>query len=70
MTVVKRIGLSVLVAVLGVFCLGLGERASNTGVASFISPAEARVGRPFTPVSIAGVGRRTVRRCAAGVYYC
>ncbi|MGZ3722700.1 MAG: hypothetical protein ACXVA9_07220 [Bdellovibrionales bacterium] len=32
--------------------------------------AEARVGRPLTPVSVAGVARRTVRRCAAGVYYC
>ena len=70
MTILKRIGLYVLVAVLGVFCLGLGERASKTIVVSFISPAEARVGRPLTPVSVAGVGRRTVRRCAAGVYYC
>lgn len=33
-------------------------------------PAEAMVGRPMTPVSVAGVGRRTVRRCAVGVYYC
>ena len=31
---------------------------------------EARVGRPLTPVSVAGVGRRTVRRCAVGVYNC
>jgi hypothetical protein len=40
------------------------------GVHSFISTADARVGRPLTPVSVAGVGRRTVRRCAAGVYTC
>jgi hypothetical protein len=33
-------------------------------------PAEAVVGRPLTPVSVAGVGRRTVRRCAVGVYDC
>ncbi|MBB3543446.1 hypothetical protein [Rhizobium sp. BK399] len=32
--------------------------------------AEARVGRPLTPVSVAGVARRSARRCAAGVYYC
>lgn len=32
--------------------------------------AIARVGRPLTPVSVAGVARRTTRRCAAGVYYC
>ncbi len=35
-----------------------------------ISAAEAVVGRPLTPVSYAGVARRTARRCAAGVYYC
>ena len=35
-----------------------------------VKPAETRVGRPLTPVSVAGVGRRTVRRCAVGVYYC
>jgi len=29
---------------------------------SFISKAEARVGRPMTPVSVAGVARRTTRR--------
>lgn len=28
----------------------------------FISEAEARVGRPMTPVSVAGVARRTTRR--------
>jgi hypothetical protein len=37
---------------------------------SMVSPAEARIGRPLTPVSVAGVTRRTVRRCAAGVYNC
>ncbi len=31
----------------------------NTGP---FSPAEARVGRPLTPVSVAGVARRTTRR--------
>src|SRR5215211_5031012 len=45
---------------------------------SFISQAEARVGRPATPMSYAGVARRTTRRAvtvgaagaaAAGTYY-
>jgi hypothetical protein len=27
-----------------------------------LAPAEARVGRPLTPVSVAGVARRTTRR--------
>jgi hypothetical protein len=35
-----------------------------------VSTAEAVVGRPLTPVSVAGVARRTTRRCAAGVYDC
>jgi hypothetical protein len=33
--------------------------------ASFVSSAEARVGRPLTPVSYAGVARRTTRRAVA-----
>ncbi len=37
---------------------------------TFLPQAEAIVGRPLTPVSVAGVARRTVRRCAVGVYYC
>lgn len=32
------------------------------GVLSFVTTAEARVGRPLTPVSVAGVARRTTRR--------
>ena len=35
-----------------------------------VPQAHAVVGRPLTPVSVAGVARRTTRRCAAGVYYC
>jgi hypothetical protein len=37
---------------------------------STVPAAEAVVGRPLTPVSVAGVARRTTRRCAAGVYNC
>jgi hypothetical protein len=63
----KRIRVLLLAAVVGTFCLELGEQFSIPG---FVSSAEARVGRPLTPVSVAGVARRTARRCAAGVYYC
>lgn len=41
-----------------------------TGAPRLAAPAEAIVGRPLTPVSVAGVARRTTRRCAVGVYYC
>jgi hypothetical protein len=39
----------------------------------FVSEAEAVIGRPLTPMSYAGVARRTTRRAygagAAGAYY-
>jgi hypothetical protein len=37
---------------------------------SLVTEAHAIIGRPLTPMSYAGVARRTVRRCAVGVYYC
>jgi len=46
------------------------DHADIQGVPAFISTAEAVVGRPLTPVSVAGVARRTTRRCAVGVYNC
>ena len=52
--------------------LDLEAVVEGTGTDSFgiFASAEARVGRPLTPVSVAGVARRTTRRCAAGVYNC
>jgi hypothetical protein len=70
MTMIKRIGFALLIAAASVTCLTLGEKLSVPGVTGFVSIAEARFGRPLTPVSVAGVARRTVRRCAVGVYYC
>jgi len=48
----------------------IGERISLPGAKRLVPTAEAVVGRPLTPVSVAGVARRTVRRCAVGVYNC
>ena len=45
-------------------------KLASTDSFGIVSSAEARVGRPLTPVSVAGVARRTTRRCAAGVYNC
>jgi hypothetical protein len=70
MTVLKRLGIIVLAGIIGLSGLELGERLSIPGIHSFVPTAEARVGRPLTPVSVAGVARRTSRRCAAGVYNC
>ena len=59
------------------FAAGLfwnGEAAVDKGL---VTSAEARIGRPLTPMSYAGVARRTTRRAvavgagaaAAGAYY-
>ena len=66
----KRLAIATALLTLGVVGLESNRSAGGAGDLSFISSAEARVGRPLTPVSVAGVARRTVRRCAVGVYYC
>lgn len=43
------------------------ERSATTGFTLSIDKAQAVIGRPATPGSVAGVHRRAVRRCAAGV---
>jgi hypothetical protein len=48
----------------------IAEQYSVPGAQYLVPTAEAVVGRPLTPVSVAGVARRTVRRCAVGVYHC
>ena len=60
--VTKPMGLLLLAAIIGAFCLELGERYSIPGVDGLVSSAQATVGRPLTPVSVAGVARRTARR--------
>ena len=67
MNMTKRIGVGLLVIIIYGICLEVGERFEIPGVHSFVSTAEAVVGRPATPVSVAGVARRSARRCAAGV---
>jgi len=66
----KRMGIALVALAAGLGCLEFGEQLSIPGVYGPVSSAEAVVGRPLTPVSVAGVGRRTVRRCAVGVYNC
>ena len=59
-----------LAVTVGLIGLGASEQLTLPGLGGLVSPAEARIGRPLTPFSVAGVARRTVRRCAVGVYYC
>ncbi len=66
----KRIGVLLLAAIICGLFLELGERFEIPGSHGFVSTAQAIVGRPMTPMSVAGVARRTARRCAVGVYNC
>ena len=70
MTLSNRIRTVFMVGLVTSGLMMLGEKSSLPIVSGFIVPAEAIVGRPLTPVSVAGVARRTVRRCAVGVYRC
>jgi hypothetical protein len=65
----KRLGLITFACLLGVIALGVTE-GPVPGLSSVVPEAHAVVGRPLSPVSVAGATRRTVRRCAAGAYNC
>jgi hypothetical protein len=52
----------VLGATIGVACLFIGDPASVTETSGLIAQANARAGRPLTPLYTAGVARRTTRR--------
>ena len=65
------------VAAIAAFAAGLSWNGGSFIKNAVFSEAQARVGRPLTPVSYAGVARRTTRRAvavgaaagAAGAYY-
>jgi hypothetical protein len=67
-----------LATMLGAGALFWGGQLPLDRQSSLVSSAEARIGRPLTPMSYAGVARRTTRRAvavgaagavAAGAYY-
>jgi hypothetical protein len=68
-----------LAAAAGLAVLFASEKLSPTHPDTLVATADARIGRPLTPMSYAGVARRTVRRgayvagaagaAAAGAYY-
>ena len=69
MTLGKRICWTILGLGVAALSLEVGTRMTDR-LPGVVSTAEAVVGRPLTPVSVAGAARRTTRRCAAGVYNC
>lgn len=70
MTVGKRTRTIGLVIAAALLAGELGYVQQVIPLPGLVSSAVARVGRPLTPVSVAGVARRTTRRCATGVYNC
>ena len=66
----------ILAAAVATFAVGLSWNDGSLVSNGIFSEAQARVGRPLTPMSYAGVARRTTRRAvavgavgAAGAYY-
>ena len=55
-------------AVTGVVVLFAHDKMSPTNLSDLLATADGRIGRPLTPMSYAGVARRTARRgaCVAG----
>ena len=62
MIMLKRLAFFVVAGIIVVGGSETGERLAIPGVHSVIPTAEAVVGRPLTPVSVAGVARREDRR--------
>jgi hypothetical protein len=63
MNVSKKLKIVVLTIAIAFVGMEFGEQLSLPGFHGFATPAEAWVGRPMTPFSVAGVARRSVRRC-------
>jgi hypothetical protein len=63
---IKTLSHAILSVAIGMSCLFLSDSTSLTSSSSLVTQAEARVGRPATPVSYAGVARRTTRRAVVG----
>jgi len=70
MSISRKLKFALLAAAVVVVGAEAANEVTGTTAFSLITPAQAVVGRPLTPVSVAGVARRTTRRCAAGVYNC
>jgi hypothetical protein len=70
MKAIKQLGFALAAGIMVSSGLAIVEDRPTWTLPSLFSTAEARVGRPLTPVSVAGVARRTARRCANGTYNC
>jgi hypothetical protein len=62
-TMLRNIAVAALVGAAGLF---VTDNFSASAPNVLVSQAEARIGRPLTPGSVAGVARRTTRRAVVG----
>lgn len=62
MSMLKRFGFLLLAGTIWLGGIEFGTWLLPSGPQNFVSISEAVVGRPLTPVSVAGVARRTARR--------
>ena len=71
MTSIRMIGATLVGAAILVVAPVSLQQPPDKGLSVVLNSAEARIGRPLTPGSVAGVNRRVhrraYRRCAAGV---
>ena len=70
MTILRSIGLAAVVGLVVIGGIDIVGRTVVPGFPGVIATAHAVIGRPLTPVSVAGVARRSARRCAVGIYDC
>jgi hypothetical protein len=70
MSILKSLGCAAIMSFVVLGGIDIVGRAAVPGYEGVIATAYAVVGRPLTPVSVAGVARRSARRCAVGIYQC
>jgi hypothetical protein len=70
MTVGRRFAAAALALAIAAVALEAVGWLGVPGSSGVVPEAQAVVGRPLTPVSYAGVARRTARRCDSGAYSC
>lgn len=64
-----RIARLALATAAGLACLFINDNWSSTEQSSLITQADARIGQPLTPGSVAGVNRRASRRAYRRGYH-
>ena len=62
MSTTRTLRALLLLAIVTLGVIGLADRISIPALAGLATRVKAEVGRPSTPVSVAGVARRTARR--------